>query len=350
MKQCWICNQWFSQLSSEHIIPRLFEGYVTTDDFSCVGCNHSFGEIEQQLSPVSILMQNLDNADGTPSHVVPTGESPKKEKKWSFGEGQRIELSTSGRVRADGWERSPGKIDGGDIFWRPGRIPLALSVDTIHKSMLKAITVLACKVGFPRRLLKYPLEYLSGNGDVLTLMRPTNLGIPSRRVFARVWVFAPPAKDNMSIYGAVVYGPLAKIYRLAFDLQPAWSFCCELKAYSQQVQCYPDQPSYMAWRSSLLQEVSDVGGFQFVGRAGVYAVKESKQSGLLMLETSPSEIADRSRGTYGWNVPVEHPVQQYYFANRFENWVRRTQSDEEHELFLGEAKAFDKLVRQWGGP
>ena len=345
MQRCWICNKSFDQLSKEHIIPRLFEGCVTTEEFSCADCNRKLGEIEQQLTPISILMQNLDNVDGEPTNTLPKGESPKREKKWSYGDKPRIELSTGGGVRATGWERPPGKITSGEKLWRPGRIDMEVSAKSVHKSMLKAIIALACHVGFPQHLLSIPLAYLAGSDDVLPVMQPTSLGVPTRGMFARVWVFAPPTKDSMTIYGAVVYGPLINIYQLCTGLQPAWPFCCELRAYSRHAQCHDETTKYMNWRSTFLEELMPQSGYNYVGRTGVYAVRESRQTGLVVLETSPSRAAIGSQETHELNAPLHPWVQTFAPNRRFENWVKSVQSELEHAPFLAGAREMDEWMQ-----
>ena len=344
MALCWICDRCFDGLSKEHIIPRLFEGYVTTEEFSCAGCNGELGKIEQRLAPISILMQNLDNADGEPTNVVPKGDSPKKDRKWSYGEKPGIELSTDGSVRAEGWERPPGKITSEDKLWHRGHLPMEISAQNVHRSMLKAIMALACHVGFPRQIFEASLAYLAGTDDALPLMEPTSLGIPTRGMFARVWLFAPPSKESMTVYGAVAYGPLINIYRLCTGLQPAWPFCCELRAYSREILLHDETTNYMNWRSNLLEELIPQYGFTYIGLAGPYAIKESRQTGLVVCETSPSAIALTASGTSGLYAPP-HPLMQTHGPNRrFENWVRSVRSEEEHAKFLVGARDIDGWI------
>ena len=345
MKQCWICRKWFDRLSKEHIIPRLFEGYVTTDEFSCSGCNAKLGAVEQDLTPLSILMQNLDNAKGEPTNIIPKGESAKKARKWSYGDKPGTELSTTGRVTADGWERPPGKMTSGSFMWRPGRIPIEVSINNMHKSMLKAIMALACHIGFPQHLFEVPLAYLAGNDDVLPIMQPTSLGVPIRGIFARVWILAPPTKETMTVYGAVAYGPLINLYRLFTALPPAWPFSCELRSYSKQVQCHDEIINYMKWRSTLLEEIEFQSKYRYVGRTGAYSVRESRYHGLVVLETTPSGAASGSNGTLGLTEPLHPLVQEYGHNIRFENWVKSVQSGEQHARFLQGAREVDARMQ-----
>ena len=344
MARCWICDRCFDSLSKEHIIPRLFEGYVTTEEFSCAACNGEIGKIEQRIAPISILMQNLDNADGEPNNIIPKGDSPKKARKWSYGDKSAIELSTDGSVRGDAWERPPGEITSEDKLWHHGRLPMEISAQNVHRSMLKAIMALACHVGFPRYIFEAPLAYLAGTDDALPLMQPTSLGIPARGIFARVWVFTPPSKESMTVYGAVVYGPLTNIYLLCTDLQPAWPFCCELRAYSREILCHDESNNYMIWRSKLLEELAPPSGYTYIGLKGPYVVKESRSSGLIVFETSPPAIALRANGTAELYAPL-HPLMQTCGPNkRFDNWVRSVNSEQEHAKFLAGARELDKWI------
>ena len=79
MKICWICNRSYGSLSKEHIIPRMFEGITTTEEFSCEECNREIGKAEQHLAPLGILMANLDNADGEPKITTPKRGSRTKD-------------------------------------------------------------------------------------------------------------------------------------------------------------------------------------------------------------------------------------------------------------------------------
>ena len=345
MKSCWICNKCFDSLSREHIIPRLFEGYLITEEFSCRSCNAKLGEIERNLTQISILMQNLDNANGEPKNVIPKGESPKKERKWFYGDKPGIELSTDGAVRSDGWERPPGKAPSGDVIWRPGMVEMTVSVHDVHRSMLKAILALASHVGFPQSLFEVPLEYLAGNDEILPVIQPTSLSIPTREMFARVWIFAPPTNGNVTVYGAAIYGPLTNIYRLCADLQDGLPFCFELRAYSKHEQCHAETEGYMNWRSILLKELRPNPPFNYIGRSGIYAVRESPQSGLFVLETSPSGAAAESHGTPDLYVPIHPSIQTYGPNRRFQNWVRSAQSENEHAAFLEGAREFDEWAK-----
>ena len=350
MSQCWICDRQSDSLSKEHIIPRLFQGYVTTEQFSCYECNQKLGEIERHLTQISILMQNLDNAHGEPRNVVPKGESPKKERKWFYGDKPRIELSTAGSVRADGWERPPGKIDAGTILWRPGNIPVKVPTQVIHKSMLKAIMALACHAGFPSGLFAVPLQYLAGSDDFLPVMQPTSLGFPTRELFARVWVVAPPAKEILTIYGVVVYGPWVNIYRLGGyrlggDPNPPGPFCVELRAYSREIECYFDTNNYRNWMSALGEELTSRSEYDYIGLDGPYSVRMSRQSGLVVLETSPSAVGSGSNGALRLQIPL-HPLVETHAPNRrFENWVKSVGSEREHARFLVGARQMDEWTQ-----
>ena len=345
MKQCWICSKFFERLSKEHIIPHLFEGYVTTEEFSCAECNSNLGKYEQCLSQISIMMQNLDNAKGEPTNVIPKGESPKKERKWLYGDKPGIELSTSGRVRGDGWERPPGEVASDDKIWLPGRIDMPATEQDVHKSMVKAIMALACHVGFPRRLLEVPLSYLAGNDNDLAFMQPTSLGIPSRGMFARVWIFAPPTTDSMTIYGAVAYGPLSNIYRLITTETSFPAFCFELRAYSRHELRYEDTTSYMNWRSTLLEEFMRPSEYRHIGHEGIFNMRESRRSGLVVLEASPSGAERRSLGIPELHIRPHPLAQTHGPSNRFENWVKSIISEEEHTRFLIDAREVDDWLK-----
>lgn len=342
MRQCWICNQTFDRLSKEHIIPSMFGGYVTTEGFSCAECNGKLGKSEASLSPVSILMQNLDNANGEPTNILPQGESPKKDRKWNYGRESGIELTASGGVRGSVWERAPGKVTSDDKVYIPGRIEINLPAQDVHKSMLKALMSLACHEDFPHDLLDVPLGYLGGNDDVLPLMQPTGLGIPPQSVFARVWIFSPPTASHSTIYGAVAYGPLANIYQLRNRVSPAWPFCVELRAYSKEVLVHGGLANYMNWRSSLREEAVPPSEYNYIGRSGPFGIRENRRSGLLVAETSPSR-AISMRKVFSEVDSLNLPFERVYSANdRFENWVASARSEEDHSQFLASAMKFDE--------
>ena len=164
---------------------------------------------------------------------------------------------------------------------------------------------IACHVGLPKYLLGAPLEYLAGNHHLLPDMQPTSLGISPRGMFARVWIFAPPAEQTMDVYGAVVYGPLINIYKLCSGAQPAWPFCCELKANTREWLLHDEQADYMGWRSTVLEEAMSDSGFTYIGHDGVYSLKQSRNSGLLVKEVSPSGSDSKALGVP--RNPAEKP-------------------------------------------
>ena len=153
MKKCWICEEECDALSKEHIIPRFFGGIVYTEEFSRHECNQAIGQSEQQLNPLSVFMHYMDNADGTPAVTLPRRGSRNRETRASYGNDSRIELTSTGRLKAEGWERPAGKISSDDKIWLPSPIPISLSLEDLHSSMLKAIAALACYCRFPRTWL-----------------------------------------------------------------------------------------------------------------------------------------------------------------------------------------------------
>ena len=256
MRKCWICDEHCDRLSTEHIIPRHFGGIVTTTKFSCQECNQALGKSEEQLNRLSILGHYFDNAQGYPGTVTQLRGARSKETAWSYGDSPAIQVSTSGHMRSDGWKRPPGKNTTGAQLWLLIAIPSSLSVEHVHKSMVKAVMALAAHVGFRRDLFEAPLEYLAGNDQRLNVMQPTDLGIPAPEVFARVWVFAPPARVTTGVYGAVAYGPLSSIYRLCTIPVAIEPFCYELRAYSRGYQLHRRQEAYLDWRSVTLGEIA----------------------------------------------------------------------------------------------
>ena len=338
MKKCWICGNCYDRLSKEHIIPHYFGGSVSTENFSCKQCNQAMGRFEEKLNQVSVLMHQLDNAHGEPTTIIPIRGSRNKETKLSYGDNPSIQLSSSGHVQSDGWERPPGKNTSGDHLWIHTKIPFTLSKRDVHKSMLKAVMSLACLVGFPRGLLGAPLAYLAGNNRALDDMQPTDLGIPNRGMFARVWILAPPTRQIMSVYGAVVYGPVGNIYKLFASSTAVGPFCCELKAYSPKWQLHDEQADYMNWQSTTLEELAPRSQFDYVGRNGPFMVKRSRNSGLVALETSPSAVSLSGPSLYA----SVHPLHLTHGpANRFANWLRSTLSEETHDQFLADARELD---------
>ena len=343
MKKCWICNQCYDDLSEEHIIPRYFGGSVSTEDFSCEKCNQNMGKVEQKLNQISVLMHNLDSADGEPKTVTPLRGSRNRETKWSYGDDPSIQLSTTGHVQSDGWERPPGKYASGDKIWIPGQISMNLSKQDVHTSMLKAIMALVCHVDMPKHLFETPLAYLSGDHNVLKDMQPTDLCLAPREIFARVWVLAPPTRQTMTIYGAVVYGPISNIYRLCTDLEPIGPFCCELRAYSRQCQSHCEQTNYMKWLSTTLEELAPRSQFDYVRRNGPFTEKRSRNSGLVALEASPSRV---SLGVPQVYAPMDPLELTHGLASRFGNWLRSTLSEESHARFLADVRKLDTTHQQ----
>ena len=215
----------------------------------------------------------------------------------------------------------------------------------LHISMVKAITAFACHMGFPKNLLGAPLEYLAGNHDVLPDMQPTSLGMPPREMFARVWVFAPPKEPVIDIYGAVVYGPIVNVYKLCDNVEPAWPFCRELKANTRGWVDHDGQTEYMNWKTTVLEEAVPHSGFNYIGHDGIYSIKESRNSGLLVKEVSPSASGSKALGIPDIQIPIHPLVGTHGLNNRFENWARSIQSEATHSKFLADARDVDKWMR-----
>ena len=344
MQKCWLCNNAFESLSKEHIIPHFFGGIVYTENFSCLTCNNEIGKVEQTLNQLSILMHNLDNAHGEPITTGPIRGSRNKETKMSYGDNPTIQLSSTGYVESAGWQRPPGKLTSEDKIWLPGQIPLTLKKEHAHKSMLKAILALACHLGFQKDWFEVPLSYLAGNHSALGDVRLISLGIPPRDLFARVWIFAPPSSQTMTIYGAVIYGPISNTYTLCAGLEPNISpFCCELEAYSRKPTIRIGQENYEDWWSTLLKEsiLRDKPALSY--RVGPYTVKHSRKTDLAVVEASPAALASGVPDLY---VPI-HPLEQTHgWLNRFETWARSVWSAERHTQFLTDAAHLDSANNQ----
>ena len=343
MKQCWICNKHFEGLSKEHIIPRLFMGFETTSEFSCESCNQAFGKIEQSLKPISTFMQYEDSARGEPTHSLPKGESRRNPTRSYYGENRSIELHDDGRLVADGVERPPGKISSDNILWRRGQVPLEVQEHDLHRSMLKAIMALACHVGCPRNPFGRVLEYLAGGCDDIANMQPTGLGTAPKGLFSRVCLLAPPA--TRTLYGVVVFGPLVQSYRLLAGAPANWPFCYEVKAYEKGYQGYAGEAGYMNWREMLLQECVSQSSYDFIGHDGVYAVRQHRQSGLLVKEASPSRSASRARGVPELYAQLPPWALTHGMNDRFGNWVKSLQSEDEHARFLHGAREMDRWMQ-----
>ena len=342
MKQCWICNQDYDTLSDEHIIPRHFGGSICTKDFSCMRCNQKLGTSEAKLSPLSIFMRHLDNADGEPTITIPQRGSRDRKARWPYGEDPTIELSTTGHVKSGGWERPPGKKTFGDVLWIPGQIPIELSAQDLNKSMLKAIMAQVCHANMPKGLFGTPLAYLAGNDEALHKMQPTSLDLAPREVFARVWLLAPPMQPTTTIYGFVAYGMISRIYKLCDGLEPIGPFCREVKAYSHQWQLHGGEAEYIKWWITTLEELTPRSGFIPIGRTGPYAAKQSRQSNLTVLEASPAALASRALGIPEIHTS-HHPLEPTHgIKNRFQNWLRSIQSEETHAQFLADARKLDE--------
>ena len=218
-------------------------------------------------------MNVLDNAYGEPENVLPAGESPRKARKWPYGGELETELFTDGVARFKGWERPAGRHLPGWDLCVPGTITLE---GNYHRSMLKAVLVLACHKGLSQSLFSGPLRYLRGDNDKLWAMEPSILGVPSQGMFARVWLIAPPADEIRALYGVVVYGPMANIYTLCRDVQFGDPFAWELRAYQKEVRVYAGVSKYMRWRDWLLGELRPDLSDRRIGMYGVYAVRESR--------------------------------------------------------------------------
>ena len=201
---------------------------------------------------------------------------------------------------------------------------------------------MACHKGLSQSLFSGPLRYLRGDNDKLWAMKPSILGVPSQGMFARVWLIAPPADEIRALYGVVVYGPMANIYTLCRDVQFGDPFAWELRAYQKEVRVYAGVSKYMRWRDGLLGELRPDISDRRIGMYGVYAVRESRQSGLWVCETSPRNAMRVLSGNGELVVPLPSSAPEFAYAVRFENWVESLQSEVEHSRFLEQARGFDE--------
>lgn len=152
----------------------------------------------------------------------------------------------------------------------------------------------------------------------------------------------------MNIYGSVVYGPLINIFKLCDGAEPPWSFCCELKANTRGWLLHNGETDYMDWTSRMLGEAVPQSGFTYIGHDGIYSVKQSRNSRLLVKEVSPSGSASKALGIPEIQIRI-HPLLSTHGLNvRFENWARSIRSEATHSKFLAEARDVDEWM--WSMP
>ena len=339
MKRCWICREEYANLSEEHIIPKFFGGTAYTKNFSCEECNRSTGKIEQRLNNLSVFMHYMDNADGAPEISVPTLGSRNKETKMYYGDDQSIQLTSSGYLKGEGWERPAGKEISETTTWVALEIPLFSQQQDLHRSMLKAIAALACYCGLPRNWLEAPLNYLAGDDRSLDDLKPVDLGLPPEEMFATVWIFSPPSTRTSTIYGMVTYGPISYLYTInpevATRIEP---FHIELKAYSRDLVFGEGVNDYKRWWSKTIDVTGQQAQAMQALKVGPFTVKDSKSSCLSVVEVSTSWRGSKVDDLY---VPT-HPLEATHgWGIRFENWLRSLQSEEMHSYFLSKVEELE---------
>ena len=344
MKKCWICQEECNALSKEHIIPRFFGGIVYTEEFSCHECNQAIGQSEQQLNQLSVFMHYLDNVEGEPQSAIPTRGSRNKETKITYGENPKIELSSRGGARFEGWERPSGKISSEDKIWIPYQISLQIKNEDLHRSMLKAATALACHCGFQQALFGNALSYLAGNDSFMAELSPIDLGLPPEEVFAWVCIYAPPSYGLATMYGAVAYGPISYLYVLQRGIsQGIVPFFAELNAYSRSLSVGTGSEAYKRWWLTTLEDTRRQAKLMQASRMGPFVVRNSLRSNLSVVEASKSDPAILHQDLY---VPM-HPLQATHgWAGRFESWLNSVKSEEMHSKFLREVAEFDSMAGQ----
>ena len=341
IRACWVCGREFEKLSIEHIIPKFFGGIASTEKFSCRECNQTIGRIEQAINPLSVFMHYLDNADGVAETTIPKRGSRNKETRLSYGSDPTVELSSSGDMKSDCWERPSGKGPSGDRIWVPSRIPLNLRLMDLHKSMLKAILALACDIGFSRNYFDMAQEYLSGDEELLGDLKPVDLGLPPQEMFAAAWIFAPPSRGSRTIYGTVIYGPLAFLYSLrSDDKSNSLPFFGEVKAYSKKPGLGIGEEAYQSWYRTTVEKARQQAESMRAYQLGPFNVKCSQGSGLLVVETSPTWFISRRCNL---QLPEYRLESTHGWGSRFENWLGSIDSEEEHSKFLSEVTAFEAI-------
>lgn len=345
MRRCWICTKEYDTLSKEHIIPKFFGGRVRTENFSCEECNQTVGRHEQKLNGLSVFMHFLDNAEGKPEITGQQRGSRNKETKMSYGDDRSIQLSSSGVIKSKGWESPPDRDTIGNRIWILTQIPLGAEVEVLHKSMLKAITALACHCGFSRDFLEAPLEYLAGNHPSLDALRPIDLGLPPQEMFATVWIFTPPSDRAKTVYAAATYGPISYLYSLRSNLRQDFvPFFCEVKAYSREILVGIGEVNYRRWWTTTLERIRQQSKSMQAYRAGPFTVKPSEQSYLSVVETSPAWWIS---GYPDFFVPV-HPLEPTHgLGVRFERWLRSLWSEENHSRFLFQVSILDSATAKF---
>ena len=275
---------------------------------------------------------------GDPATAIPQKGSPRN-KKWTYGESPKVELSTTGSVKSsDGWERPPGKITSNHKLWIPGSIPLSVDRRAVDTSMVKAMAAFLCHLGWPKNSLETPLAFLAGDDCALQDMQPTPIGVPNPSMFARVWVFAPPSIGSQTVYGVVGYGPIGNLYALVTlppgSLDP---FCFELKAYQRAAQHHYGQYEYLRWHEMTREDLASPPEDRFIGFSGPYVVKQSAASSLVKLEVSPALDHCNPR----IQVPIDPLELTHGLVHRFDNWLMSIRSEETHVQFLADARKLD---------
>ena len=343
MKTCWICEKECDRLSKEHIIPRFFGGIAYTENFSCQECNQVIGQSEQQLSSLSVFMHYMDNAVGEPDITVPKRGSRNRETRTLYGENSRIELTSTGNLKVEGWERPAGKISSEYDVWIPTPIPISFSAKDLHNSMLKAISALACYCRFPRTWLAKPLEFLSGNQDSFGEMTPVDLGLPPEELFAAAWIFSPPSNVTTAIYGAVAYGPIGCLYPIRDNLRPDIPpFFIELRAYRGKPRWGIGQEDYSVWCSKTLKITKQQASTTQAYRVGPFLLKDSQNSNLSVLEASPALTPSEQREIYVAKHPLESTLGQ---GSRFGSWLNSISTEEKHRRFLYQVAILDSSTQ-----
>ncbi len=346
MVECWVCGGSFDRLSLEHIIPRALHGYVVTRDFSCEACNRSFGKEEERFASLGIFMEHYENARGYSRHSLPRGESPRKDRRWKFQDGIGIELFSGGTARAGAWESSVGTEFSGESL----RLPGTLNFETgSHRPMVKALVALACEVGIEQRLLSVPLGYLRGDEEQLSAMEPTFVGCGPPEFFAAVWLVVPPGHERRGLYGVVVYGPIANVYRLCRGEGFPVPFVCELRAYQKEVVWRAGVSEFRKWSEEIGAGVGGDPRGRFVERVGPYDIRESSGSSLWICESNPSAAARDLRKGSELLLRLPRGAERYGQEVRFGCWARSLNFEGDHSAFLEGAREFDEDVGMYLG-
>ena len=344
MKNCWVCGNKCDVLSKEHIVPKLFGGITTTDAFSCRECNHLMGKKEQAFTPLSTFMHYLDNSEGAPETTLPTRGARNKETKFTYADAPAIQLSSSGTMQFEDWESPSGKRSADQGLWIHTRIPLSLRLENLHKSMVKAITALACRIGFSRDYFRIAQEYLSGNDGCLDDLRPLDLGLPPQEMFATVWIFSPPSRRIRTIYGAAVYGPIGFLYSLRSDTRlNSVPFFGEVKAYKAKHRLGVGGYEYEAWCRTTMEKARQQAESMLAYRMGPYNVKRPPESSLFVVEVSEALSESNPFNLY---VPQHRLESTHGWGSRFGNWLKTIYSEEVHTQFLSGIAEMDAASNQ----